>query len=885
MPRIAGDAAPERVDVGKPTENREGTHMARKQRGNGPQDSLGDAGDRPSEAVSNLPGDSGEEAARYGAPDASPDRSSERLDPRDDAALAAMNAGVPTPMSHRGADVMGSDAASPMGGYGDARYGDARYGDGDGMPGDVGDAAATQGAGAMGADATQAGGTGAGQDPVGTAAAAMGVGAGGSGIGGAGMSVGTGGGGAGGGGSTPRDTQPPSRRTCGTMNVHRRLLNTSPEYARARAQIESFTLRRAREVGADQRTGVSRIPVVVHVVWNTAAQNVSEAQIRSQIDVLNRDFRRTNPDVSQTPGVFQALTADAEIEFFLATQDPAGNPTTGITRTQTNATSFIDDDRVKSTATGGANAWPADRYLNMWVCQLGGGLLGYAQFPGGPANTDGVVITHTGFGTTGTAAAPFNLGRTATHEVGHYLNLFHIWGDDGTGCAGSDQVDDTPNQAGPNAGAPTFPHVSCNNGPNGDLFMNYMDYTDDRAMFMFTAGQVARMRACLDGPRAALSIPAVALANRTSGPVVAWGQNRLDVFARGTDFATYHKAWDGAAWRPSPLDWERLGGICTSPPRAVAWGPNRLDIFVTGTDSALYHKAWDGAAWRPSPVDWERLGGICIGQPDVAAWGPNRLDVFVRGTDLATYHKAWDGAAWRPSTLDWERLGGICTSAPRAVAWGPNRLDVFVTGTDGALYHKAWDGAAWRPSPLDWERLGGICVGQPEVVSWGANRLDIFVIGTDAALYHKAWDGAAWRPSPLGWERLGGICTRPPRAVAWGPNRLDVFVTGTDAALYHKAWDGAAWRPSALGWERLGGVCTSAPQVTSWGPNRLDVFVRGTDSALYHKAWDGAAWRPSVLGWERLGGIISDARGVVIPPVALGFPTAVPPAPAPFQRP
>jgi hypothetical protein len=111
------------------------------------------------------------------------------------------------------------------------------------------------------------------------------------------------------------------------------------------------------------------------------------------------------------------------------------------------------------------------------------------------------VITHTGFGTTGTAAPPFHLERTATHEIGHWLNLYHIWGDDGTGCGGSDEVNDTPNQGSENTGKPSFPHISCNNGPNGDMFMNYMDYTDDDSMYMFTAGQVIRMEATLEGPR------------------------------------------------------------------------------------------------------------------------------------------------------------------------------------------------------------------------------------------------------------------------------------------------------------------------------------------------------------------------------------------------
>jgi hypothetical protein len=131
-------------------------------------------------------------------------------------------------------------------------------------------------------------------------------------------------------------------------------------------------------------------------------------------------------------------------------------------------------------------------------------LLGYAQFPGGPPETDGVVVDYLSFGTMGTAKEPFHLGRTATHEIGHWLNLYHIWGDDGMGCAGDDLVDDTPNQAGPNQGMPGFPHVTCDNGPNGDMFVNYMDYTDDAGMIMFTEGQCLRMQSTLDGPRATI---------------------------------------------------------------------------------------------------------------------------------------------------------------------------------------------------------------------------------------------------------------------------------------------------------------------------------------------------------------------------------------------
>ena len=295
----------------------------------------------------------------------------------------------------------------------------------------------------------------------------------------------------------------PTKRICGTMEVHRKLLAESESYERNREQIENLALAYKQGLRAVSRTGITRIPVVVHVVWNKEEENISDAQIQSQIDVLNQDFRKLNPDISQVPDPWKDITADLQIEFFLATKDPDGNSTSGITRTQTSETSFSTDDNVKFIAKGGQDAWPTDRYLNIWVCKLGGGLVGYAQFPGGPAQTDGVVFFHATFGTTGTAMAPFDKGRIATHEIGHWLNLLHIWGDEwgGDPCSGSDGVDDTPNQARPNFGCPKFPHITCNNGPNGDMFMNYMDIVDDRCMCMFTQGQATRVNACLEGPR------------------------------------------------------------------------------------------------------------------------------------------------------------------------------------------------------------------------------------------------------------------------------------------------------------------------------------------------------------------------------------------------
>ena len=300
--------------------------------------------------------------------------------------------------------------------------------------------------------------------------------------------------------ATPK-TPIPARRQCGAMQAHFRLLEQDPNFRTRQASLERSTMRRLRTPGL--REAVVKptvIPVVVHVIYNTPAENVSVAQIKSQIKVLNRDFRATNPDKSKVPDVFKGLVADSKIEFVLATKDPDGAPTNGITRTKTTRTSFGSNDSVKFTEAGGHDAWPSSEYLNMWVCTLGQGLLGYAQFPGGPPETDGVVILNTATGNVGTAKPPFGLGRTATHEIGHWLNLRHIWGD-AEDCSGTDFVDDTPNAIGPNDGTPTFPHISCNNGPNGDMFMNYMDYVYDEAMFMFTSQQAERMRAALETER------------------------------------------------------------------------------------------------------------------------------------------------------------------------------------------------------------------------------------------------------------------------------------------------------------------------------------------------------------------------------------------------
>jgi hypothetical protein len=293
-----------------------------------------------------------------------------------------------------------------------------------------------------------------------------------------------------------------SGRTCGSMDHLQQQIAADPSVQQRMQQIESATSQWISD--PSHRTGaVITIPVVVHVVYNTVAQNISDAQVQSQIDVLNEDFRKLNADASLTPSIFASLATDCQIQFCLAQRDPNGNATTGIVRKSTTTTSFSTNDNVKKTASGGDDAWNSSQYLNLWSANLSGGVLGYAQFPGGAAATDGVVILFSAFGRTGNVTAPYNKGRTATHEVGHWLNLRHIWGD---ATCGSDLVNDTPTAQTSNFGCPTFPyHVgTCTGNTTGEMTMNYMDYTDDACMYMYTVGQAARMTAAINTSRTGL---------------------------------------------------------------------------------------------------------------------------------------------------------------------------------------------------------------------------------------------------------------------------------------------------------------------------------------------------------------------------------------------
>lgn len=234
------------------------------------------------------------------------------------------------------------------------------------------------------------------------------------------------------------------------------------------------------------------VPVVVHVLYNNEAQNISNDQILSQIAALNADYRRLNEDRINTPTPFAMIAADTKIMFCLSKTDPNGRNTSGVVRKFTQEQFWLSDDQMKFSAKGGDDAWDSKRYLNIWVCNLFNRNLGYSVLPGGPPEKDGVVIQYNVFGTTGDLNSEFAKGRTATHEIGHWLGLKHLWGD---ASCGDDGIADTPPQQSNNSYCPSFPRTSsCSINPFGDMFMDYMDFTDDECMNMFTVGQRNEMR-------------------------------------------------------------------------------------------------------------------------------------------------------------------------------------------------------------------------------------------------------------------------------------------------------------------------------------------------------------------------------------------------------
>lgn len=339
-----------------------------------------------------------------------------------------------------------------------------------------------------------------------------------------------------------RSSMTPVKRECSAMDVLEHHMSKDPSIKKRMDRMEAFTQKKVQEFKntlGRLNGDVYQIPVVVHVLHTNNTNNISNAQIQSQLDVLNADFRRTNSDRDNK----WSQAADSKIEFYLAEVDPDGNATTGITRTRVRTSTWITgQEKMKSSATGGVDAWDTDEYLNMWVVDNirrpdGITVLGYAQFPwDNNASTDGVVMADQFFGTSGTAEAPFDGGRTTTHEVGHFFGLRHIWGDS-SDCRVDDFVDDTPKSNESTSG--------CGEGKRTcgslDMTENYMDYSDDDCLNLFTAGQRDRMHTYLvaGGSRRTLALSD----KRNTNPVADTCSSTVTSFPYSESFESGLGAW------------------------------------------------------------------------------------------------------------------------------------------------------------------------------------------------------------------------------------------------------------------------------------------------------------------------------------------------------
>lgn len=408
-----------------------------------------------------------------------------------------------------------------------------------------------------------------------------------------------------------------AQEPCATVQYHKRKLINNPGLAAADAAFEQrmAAMARARQQNPsvlDVATTYT-IPVVFHIVYKEEFDSLNADIIKVQLARLNEDFNNEHSDFNKIPAAFTGVTGNMNIRFALAQTDPNGNPTTGYRYHRTNRV-FDEsvpgnDEFMKRSSTDGIDGWPPTQYLNVWVCALGG-INGFATWPtdlGANPNYDGVVISTGAFGIHYGNKIQTNYGRTLPHEVGHWLGLIHVWADDqdeANKCLADDEVGDTPKQSVPNYGLfrPNYIHVSCSNGPAGDMWMNFMDYADHLSRYMFTLGQVARARTTLTTTRLSLTtsnkhLPPVH--NSTTVPIfttnaftaLAVGKNNT-IWA-GTNRSGLYK-FDGTSWAISngALDGYRINGM-TSDKNGGIW------IAQQGTLAGGAYAAGGGVHYYP----------------------------------------------------------------------------------------------------------------------------------------------------------------------------------------------------------------------------------------------------------------------------------------------
>ncbi len=481
------------------------------------------------------------------------------------------------------------------------------------------------------------------------------------------------------------------------------------------------------------------VPVVFHIVLPNPSV-VTDAQVQAQLDTLNKDYAGLNGDSVKIPSYFKSLFGHAGIQFCLARRTPDNKPTTGIVRYTTTQSSFSTNDGVKHASTGGADAWNTSNYLNVWLCPLSGGLLGYSTFPNsGSASLQGVVIEYRSL--PGGAYTTYNQGKTMTHEIGHYFNLYHVWGDDNGACTGTDYVGDTPNQADATYGAHTGVLTdACSTTSPGIMYQNYMDYSDDGSMEMFTLQQVTRMLAAASAYRSslfssngctplalpnydaateAINTPAARLCSSGFTPIVTIANKgaatltSLSISTQLDENAAVTTSWSGSV---AALD----SFVFTLPAMSVSTGPHTLTIYTsrpngntdqqTGNDTLRMTVTWydlftppitegfEGLAYPPTGWDIVNEDGAITWEKTTAAASTGSNAIVIRNYDDAN-----------TGTHDYLRLpqviisnadsayltfrvaAGIAAASGAAFVW--DTLEVLASTDCGATYsslYKKW---------------------------------------------------------------------------------------------------------------------------------------------------------------------------------------------------
>jgi hypothetical protein len=544
-----------------------------------------------------------------------------------------------------------------------------------------------------------------------------------------------------------------SQVKCGTMEVFERLKKENPNFERELKKIEDHS----KNFNLQKSTtgGVITIPVVVHIVL-TNSNSVTDLQVQSQIDVLNKDFRKNNAQISSIPSEFSSLNSDVELEFCLAKYTPSGSATNGITRKNSNKSSWGTNDDVKKNNKGGVDAWDSERYLNIWVCTIGGGVLGYAQFPGGNRNTDGVVITHTAFGTVGTATSPFHLGRTATHEVGHWLNLRHIWGD--ANC-GTDNVSDTPTHNTSNTGCPTYPHKSTCSGKPNEMTMNYMDYTDDNCMFMFTTGQKDRMRPLfgIGGFREKLAYSTACVSNPSNNWQVSY--NAVS-------------AWNAFASSGYKIPNLALGRFDND---------NKDDVFVTNGTQWLYASSTNNYNWVTFASSGYKIPNLALGRFD----SDNKDDIFVTNGTQWLYASSANNYNW----VTFASSAVTINQIKLADFDGDGKADIFYpTGTEWRVA-KSSNNYNWHTIAASGVTLNQLALGDFD----GDGKADIFYpTGTEWRVA-KSSDNYNWHTIAASGYKLNSLVIGKFDA----DNKADILLTTGTEWKVAKSSDNYNWSFSA----------------------------------------------------------------------------------------